>query len=451
MNEERKIFLFLGRFSQEGLRSKLNVTNVWYITKLMESMPRNWQEVVRILESPNLVGVVGKFSRGVYARMAMEEYSKVSKEILEALSRVPHIIFIHDDIVDGKQDPHMHERIVGYSEEEDSELYEFYSSGLSEEQTNLANGLIKEYGVHVASYQKNSELYVLADSFIEDLENNLLFRIYVPKGRLYSNETSRLLDLFRDWLTSIKKEKVRQDGYKTSRGQVFEFFSDRSLGQDEVAGEIQEFSRFLDLCNQPVAATRALQSIGVEKASAVEIVGRYAKEVRRLRVDIKQEREQRILQIRHQIESELIEESINPGLDWQVISDIISEMVPENPGDLNSLMTGHTAPTTNAAGRVQINQQIIEKAYGEVSQNIAGTQHFGADAQALIEIIRDYAGPSEAELIASVHEISDSEARTADRLTAKHRIKSFLLRSRDNIESAAFGLAQSYIESQMGL
>lgn len=453
MKKSGKVFLFLGTFSQEVLRSKLNVTDVWYVTKLMESSPGNWEKIADILESPDLVGVVGKFGRGAYARMGAEEYSSASSRMIENLSKVPHMIFIHEEVIagGGTRDydvplPVRHAKVTPFRTKFDT-----YMSQLPEEATAAANNLLNKHGIQIASYTKNSELYVLADSFIEDLENNLLFRLYVPKGKLYSNEMSRLLDLFREWLTTVKKEKIRQDGYKTSRGQVFEFFSERDLRKEDVAGEIQEFSRFLDLCNYPGEATLVLQGIGLEKESAHEIVGRYAKEVRRLRVDIKQEREKRILQIRHQMESEITEGALLSEIHWTAVGDLVASMVPESPGDLTSLMTRYEVSNGNGNHPIQINQQFIERAYGEVSQNIAGTQHFGPDAQALIEIIRDHGGEEEAELVASVHEVSDEEARTPDRLTAKHKIKSFLLRSRDNIESTAFGLAQSYIESQIGL
>ncbi|QUX29536.1 hypothetical protein KGD83_02840 [Nocardiopsis akebiae] len=435
------------------MRSKLNVTDIWYVTKIMESSPGNWEKIANILENPNLVGVVGKFGRGVYARMGSEEYSSASSRMIENLSKVPHMIFIHEEVINGGGTknydvllPKMHARGKPFKTKLDN-----YLSQLPEETTATANNLLNKHGIQVSSYTKNSELYVLADSFIEDLENNLLFRIYVPKGKLYSNEMSRLLDLFREWLTTVKKEKIRQDGYKTSRGQVFEFFSERDLRKEDMAGEIQEFSRFLDLCSYPDQATLALQGIGIERTSANELVGRYAKEVRRLRIDIKQEREKRILQIRHQMESEVTEGTLLPGVHWAAVGDLVASMVPESPGDLTGLMTRHEVSKENGNHPIQINQQFIERAYGEVSQNIAGTQHFGPDAQALIELIRDHGGEEEADLVASVHEASDEEARTPDRLAAKNKIKSFLIRSRDNIEATAFSLAQSYIESQMGL
>ncbi|CAM4049398.1 hypothetical protein NOGI109294_23585 [Nocardiopsis gilva] len=453
MGDPRKIFLFLGTFSQEGLRSKLNVTDVWYVTKRMESSPENWEKIAKILENPNLVGVLGKFGRGAYLRMGSDEHLEVANGMLENLSKVPHIIFIHEDIINGDAARNYVEPLPVADAK--GELYrtsfDACMSQIPEEKTIITNDLLKKHEIQVASYKKNSELYVLADSFIEDLENNLLFRIYVPKGRLYSNEMSRLLDLFREWLTTVKKEKIRQDGYKTSRGQVFEFFSERNLGKEEVAEEIREFGRFLDLCDYPDEAALVLQGIGVEKSGATELVGRYAKEVRRLRIDIKQEREQRVMQIRHRMESEIVDEADRPEIHWRAVSNLVASMIPEVPGDLTNLMTRYAIDENSERTPIQINQQIIGRACGEVSQNVAGTQHFGPDAQALIEMIRNHGGAEEAELVASVHEVSDEEARMSDRLTAKHKIKRFLLRARDNVETTAYSLAQSYIESQMGL
>ncbi|MDT0331019.1 hypothetical protein [Nocardiopsis lambiniae] len=447
MEEKKKIFLFLGSFPQAGLQNKLKLSDVWYATKLPESSPENWHKITQILKSSELIGVVGKFGRSTYRRLASEEYESASKELLSALSKVAHVIFIHEDIINGDDTPY--DKIFDYGG--NAYAYEDHLAQIPKEQTESANALLKEHGVQVTAYKKNSELHVLADSFIEDLENNLLFRIYIPKGRIYSNEMSRLLELFQEWLTSAKKEKIRRDGYRTSSGQVIEFFSERNFDGDGVSGEIEEFSRFLDICSYPEEASRVLQGIGVDQSTATEMVRRYSKEVRRLRVDIKQEREQRILQIRHRMESEIIDEPITSSIQWHAVGGLIASMIPDQPRDISSVMRHQIFSPNESGGHIQINQQIIERAYGEVTQNIAGTQHFGPDAQALIELIRTHGEAQEIDLIASVHELSDDEARTAERLTAKQKLKSFLLRSRDQIESTAFGIAQSYIESQMGL
>ncbi|GAA3301815.1 hypothetical protein GCM10020295_45960 [Streptomyces cinereospinus] len=83
--------------------------------------------------------------------------------------------------------------------------------------------------MEVTPYKTNAELSVLTASFIDDHEKNLLFRVYVPASRLYATEADRLINLFHEWLSRTGNHPVRQDGYRTPSGQVYEFYGDDSL------------------------------------------------------------------------------------------------------------------------------------------------------------------------------------------------------------------------------
>jgi len=50
-----------------------------------------------------------------------------------------------------------------------------------------------------------------------------------------------------------------------------------------------------------------------------------------------------------------------------------------------------------------------------------------------------------------VHELSDESAKTEDRMTAKHRLKGFLISAGSKIGDVTTGVLQSYIENQIGL
>jgi hypothetical protein len=49
--------------------------------------------------------------------------------------------------------------------------------------------------------------------FTEASPGRLLLRIYIPSERLYAAEARRILSLFRDWLITVRRRRVRQSGY----------------------------------------------------------------------------------------------------------------------------------------------------------------------------------------------------------------------------------------------
>ena len=88
----------------------------------------------------------------------------------------------------------------------------------------------------------------------ENDHGNLLFRIYIPSGRLYAAEASRLLSLFREWLITTRGYGVRQSGYHTASGEMYEFFVDGSVAQTDLSEEFDNFSDFLTLCSEDAPA-----------------------------------------------------------------------------------------------------------------------------------------------------------------------------------------------------
>ncbi|QRO87203.1 hypothetical protein [Kytococcus sedentarius] len=117
-------------------------------------------------------------------------------------------------------------------------------------------------------YRTDAELSVLTSTFVEQSENNLVFRLYVPSSRLWAQEADKLLGLFRDWLSRVKGERVRQDGYHTGHGQVFEFYVDSPPnGESGSYLGFEDFSQFLELCgDDPPAAALMLRDAGTSAA-----------------------------------------------------------------------------------------------------------------------------------------------------------------------------------------
>ena len=150
------------------------------------------------------------------------------------------------------------------------------------------NTMLRERGLDVLPYRTNVER---SSSFLEDHERNMLFRLYVPSGRLYAQEAETLLGLFREWLGQMGRKGVRQEGYSTSAGQVFEFFSADEKLRAGLTRDFEDFSSFLDRCiESPEVAERLLTAHGLERDAAKRMVSRFATQARRLSLDLRQRR-----------------------------------------------------------------------------------------------------------------------------------------------------------------
>ncbi|MFF4288703.1 hypothetical protein ACFY0R_25885 [Streptomyces sp. NPDC001633] len=313
--------------------------------------------------------------------------------------------------------------------------------------------MLNESGVSVTPYNTNAELSTLAASFIDDNENNLLFRVYVPSGRLYATEADRLLALFHDWLTQVGRHSVRQDGYSTSAGRVYEFFGDQNLLPQEMSRHFSDFSHFLDLCaTDPDAAEDELSTRGLARNSASDIVTRYGKSVRRINTDLRHERESRMLAIRHRLESELLDVAEGGEISSTQLDSFVHNLTP-NTSTFNPLASLSSLPEMHipSAAPFTVHQQVFNNLQGTVIQSVQGTVNLGPEAKELLRLIAIHGGADGAALETAVHELEDPDARQAERLGAKAKLSAFLLRVRDTIEAAGRSALQKYLESKLGV
>ncbi len=224
----------------------------------------------------------------------------------------------------------------------------------------FVNSLLERIGLNVIPYKRNAELTVLALTFLDQTEQNLFFRMYVPSGRMWALEADKLLQLFRDYLSKVSKVNIRLDQYRTDQGTIFEFHgndeNDQILG---ISDKFDEFSRFLDLCvSNPSAAEELLKNDkDVDSKVIYEIVERYSKEAKRLVIDLKHERERRMLGVRHRLEAELTE-IVPSDFNWQIINHLVDEAIPRINGVSSAL--GASLQLTSASS-LTVNTQYGDK------------------------------------------------------------------------------------------
>jgi hypothetical protein len=278
----------------------------------------------------------------------------------------------------------------------------------------------------------------------------LLLRIYIPSERLYAAEARRLLSLFREWLIGVRGRHIRQSGYRTVNGEVYELYAEGSAVQPDLRQEFGSFSGLLRLCSKdPVMAADMLASAGVERASSAELVANFGKEIRRLEIDLRHEWERRMLTLRHSLEGELADNGVDlPDTASNQIATMLERVVPgpSVPESLALLMaTG--IPHSPTSLTVNINPQIIKAMESTIIQNVQGVVNLGPRARELLALVNRFGGQETSVLQSAVYELEDTDAPPEARSAAKRRLKQFLGTVRD----IGVDLLEKYLEHKAGL
>ncbi len=440
--------LLIGTLDSDGVRAKVEAAGKRYKVKRIDSSPKNWSSICDLLESDLVSSVAMKLTGNTYHALVRAEYTEVAERLLSCMARVPHALYAYEDLLSGSaEDP--------ISEDQDNALFSsdsFYQ--LAEEDRCAVNSKLAELGFEIVPYRRNSELTVLVSSFIEDAEHGLLFRMYVPSGQLWANESDRLLALFRDYLRRVGHHEVTLNQRRAARGTVYEFFSPASsLIEKALFNQFQDFSKLLDLCmSDAPQAAELLANKNLNPREVTEILTRYSKEARRLVVDLRQERELKVLSIRHRLESELVDS----GGDEETIRGLVEAVVP-NLLDIGSALAIRPRPLlaeSTRVGSLTVNVQpyIVNAVNSIVADQIFGDVHLSTEDHQLLSLIQEHAPPEHrAELGAAVRELADDSVPKETRLLSKQRIKAFLYKVAAKVPDVALGLLQSYLEKRFGL
>lgn len=438
-------FLVVGSRVSESISSKLTATGVEYVQKSLDSGENNWREIETLMGSDRNSGAIITLNRKIYERIERNRDAPFISDLLKQIAAVPHLVLVHEAVYGGAQTLHL----TGPDDEEwdanewnDTNAAEAFGV-ISDDVRLSVNALLASHGISLSVYKRNAEASVLAVGFIDDQLGNLLFRIYIPAGRLFEEEGAQLISMFHDWLTSVRGLSVRKDGYQTASGRVIEFHSNGDLGSSTWATEMGRFQEFVALIENTDAAERVLEDMGLERARAQALVAKYAKQARRLQMDIRYERQRKELAIREQLEAELLDEAsrVSAG----DIANVVESLLPSGVTAQGQLASADTVRP------LVINQQFIQHAEGVVAQHIAGDVIYGEEATAISKLIADHGDKQAAALSVALREFTDRGAPHASRVRAKQAIKTFLLDLTGSVQKGAVGVLQKWVESQLGL
>lgn len=440
LDPAKPLVLLLGWVDHEGIISSLKASGRQYKKKLLDSYPDNWASTADLFSQFKVSSVIGKLPVHVLKLVVDSHYHTVRDRLFSAVGSVPNQIFLFEDILSGEQTDKFREQYRPYPDKETMDE---------------ALAFLRSHKVEIVPYTTRAEVTVLAEAFLDETDRNLIFRLYVPSGRLWSGEADRFLGLFQDYLTRVEMLSVRLDQKRTEHGVVYEFHGHPPEGQRNLEPEFMEFSQLMTLFSaDSQAAENLIRSKNLNVQEVARLVTRYSKEARRLQLDIKHEAEAKAVAIRHRLESELLDLDPSPQ-EWQQIQAVISGSIPIVTGPVSGEALSLGGPVIAGVGAVNITYnvrpQFINTVNGVIAEEINGNQHFEPEHHRLMELISQHGGMHEKELETAVYEIADKGVEKVDRLKAKQKLTAFLIELGKKTGDVAFGVLQSYIEKQLGL
>jgi hypothetical protein len=280
---------------------------------------------------------------------------------------------------------------------------------------------------------------------------DLLFRVFIPSERLYAAEAGRLLSLFRDWITATRGHGIRQSEHWKPTGTIYEFFADASVLQPDLRAEFDNFSDFLTLCSEDApAAAEVITSTGVDRTTSVNLVARFGKEVRRLKKDLRHDREQRMLAIRQDLEDELEEMGVDlPAIPSEQMSALIDSQVPyPSPGESLTLLAVPWPTRAAIPGIVMNNPQFINAVQGTIIHSVRGDARLGLQAREFLDFIGEFGGQEIALLQSAVYELENKHTPNTEQSKAKACLKKFLGGLAGTAKDVGTDLLAKYMESK---
>ncbi|NNJ24096.1 hypothetical protein [Alienimonas chondri] len=405
-----------------------------YKKKRLKSGPANWASIVDLFDSHEVTAVSMRLSLDAYFNFCHPEYEDVAKRLLDLISSVPNLVVVHEDLFS-----------CGETADPDDDWADLYAR-ITPEVRDLVHPLFYLRGMELVTYRKNAEVTVLTTDFLRESDSKLLFRTYVPKAQLYAEETDRVIRLFCDYLSSVAGVSAKLEVKQTPSGSFYEVRAELEEAVD-VESHYRNFSDLASLSEAaPEKAAEVLALASVNSAKASRLVEKYGREVRRLRLDMQQERERRLLAIRHRLEQELAEEQTPDGREIEMlVDDAFRQPFVGDLEKLTSIGSGVRSMPLRSAPMVS-NERAREIIYDELSGE-AGIAEAG---QQFRQLIARQGGKEREALLVSLRELEDAALPAGDKKPAERKLKTFLLSSAGVVGKASVDLLKDYLKSRLG-
>ena len=482
-NEEsgtpQKTAVVLGTFSHEGLDAKLRGLNMNLVRKGLRSSERNWARIIEIIsnlrEARQLAAVLVYAPTPTLLHIASSQYDSVRGSLFDELKRAGSHVFLHEDNFSAKIEPAPWD-ITDLSEEEllqrdipwsdiveiDSDSPQYLLQSAIVANTRRASRLptreewlaenadairraeeclaeLRGREISMVPFRTRSDVTIRAFELLEDAEAGIFLRLYVPHGRYQSEQFEDFLTMFSRYLREVEALEFSIASDRTLRGTNYVF-----KGRGDVAdfsglnGAISRFDEFLSLAQtNPKSAEIVLLGRGCGGPQAMHIVAKYARQNRRLTMEIKHEHDRKKLQLQQEMEAELLDDQDTALLPMPSAS---------APSGILSVV-GNLAPVTiNFTGSILGNS---------VERTVFGDVTYTAEDKALMTLMTNLSDRMEVlRLQSDVSRLKDRATSPEERQTAVQRLKGFLYKiGKTAVEkSTEFGMdvLLKYLERQIG-
>lgn len=431
----------------------------------MKTSVENWISICKILEDDeeNKIIVLGKFTENVLFKMCSPAYTIVVERFLELLKTKKHLIFIYKDNLLGNFSYFSSVKIDDSTFElDEKEDYLYYSK------KNLSHWLISEgieekeekYLKRVRSfinslslkkinnlpYEKLIDVEISGQYFIESIAEGLLFRIYVPNERIWSKEFDKFITLFRDYASNIANRELKITQDRTDSGTICSLYAQKNdINEEEINNLYKEFTSFMDLCSsKPDEAKLIINNSKIPDHKKHQVFQKYIKETQRLLLDLKHEREIKLVTIKHRLENDLQEENLSNEL-----SQYIDNALPKAQTSKGLLGLNQHISTQI----ININPQIIGRVDGIVCQEINGNVNFTPEEQELSKLIDNYATELSdiTNLKSALYELIDKATSQEQKRSSWQKLYGFIGKIADKIGEVGVALLTKYLEQKMNL
>ena len=459
MNKNDKIALLLEGIGSDSITTALSVNNYSMISKILNSSVSNWKKICAILENDKVV-VIGKFTESILLKMCDPSYEEVTAIFLELLKSKKHSIFLYKDNMNGVLNFYNNDIDEDADEDWQEKIYRKpqYASSLSfwlyrnnidvskEEYFCRIKSLIKKIitELNVVPYEKIIDINITGQSFIENIIEGLLLKIAIPNERLWSNEFDKFITLFRDYVSFTSKEELKIVQSRSNTEVLYSIYSTNgNINASNIDAVFDNFSTFMDICvSAPDTAKSIIDNLDLTSEHKIKILKKYLKEAQRLFLDLKQERESKILSIKHRLEIDLQEYELSKDME-----EYIDNSVPR-PYISNYLRLQPMQPPV-----ININPLFVDKVDGIVCSEINGTVNQTAEDKMFIDFFKQLSEniAESITLQTALYELNDKSSSKESKRSSWQKISTFLVKAGDKIGDVGVALLTKYLEQKMGL
>lgn len=281
--------------------------------------------------------------------------------------------------------------------------------------------------LNVLTYKYSNDIVRFIRDFIENKDESVVFRSYILKDRIWANELESFLSLFQEYVTKIRGVNISFEQRKTDIGIIYVILSsNKEIVKSEFPQYVYEFSHFLEYCDKNISKAReVLTSYGLSENEISKYIFKFQKSARRLMSDIRQEYELKMLECRHAIENEALENKISAD-QYLILNDGTQKPL--------SLVPTVVFDDVNMFNLNEITKPII---LGHYSYNVLDTQ--------LLECFKTYSNEKD-ELEIELKILKDDKISRDEKVTAYGKIKTFLSYYALDIGVNDFKKLNDYIE-----